>query len=272
MRKRQKKRLKYLLLALLIAFGTIELALIIRHISKRDSNSATTSVSSTAPVNSTSKTGSTGFNKDLYSVNQAASLWAVVNKGRMLPSSYVPANLVVPGVPLRLSAGAEDMHLRADAATALEQLIAGGKSQNINLMLTSGYRSYGNQAVTYSGFAKTDGVAKADTYSARPGHSEHQAGLAADLEPTSRKCELQLCFASTPEGQWLAVNAFRYGFIIRYQKDKENITGYQYEPWHIRYVGKDLATQIQQTGQTLEQFFGLAIYSSYPAQSYQLSL
>lgn len=211
-----------------------------------------------------------GFNKTLYSINDASSLWVVVNKGRALPSTYVPQGLRPPNVPLRLGDSSPEMWLRPDAATALEAMFAAAKQSGINLMLESGYRSYSEQVTVYNGYVKDSGVAQADTFSARPGHSEHQTGLAADIEPISRHCEVDQCFENTPEGQWLATNAYKYGFIIRYPKDGQNLTGYEYEPWHVRYLGKDLAAQIHSSGQTLEQFFSLPIYTSYPAASYEI--
>lgn len=210
------------------------------------------------------------FDKRRYSVDQASSLWVVVNKGRALPSAYVPANLVVPNVPLRLASTSQEMHVRADTAAAMQTMFAAAKAQNIELMLASGYRSYSFQASLYNGYVKTDGLASADASSAHPGHSEHQTGLAADLEPFSRTCEVEQCFETTPEGKWLAANAYKYGFVIRYQKDQENLSGYEYEPWHVRFVGTDLAAQLHSSGQTLEQFFGLPAYTSYPANSFAL--
>jgi D-alanyl-D-alanine carboxypeptidase len=205
------------------------------------------------------------FDKNRYPLDMASSLWVVVNKGRSLPSSYVPAELSVPSVPLRLGAASSEMHLRADSAAALQVMFAAAKDQSINLMLASGYRSYSNQTATYAGFVTSYGAQKADTFSARPGHSEHQTGLAADIEPTNRACELDQCFADTPEGKWLAANSYKYGFIIRYAKGSENLTGYEYEPWHVRFVGADLAAQLRQSGQTMEQFFGLSTGLDYSA-------
>ena len=105
---------------------------------------------------------------------------------------------------------------------------------------------------------------EADQQSARPGYSEHQTGFAADVGPVSQNCALQQCFGDTPEGKWLAANAYKYGFIIRYAADDQDITGYEAEPWHIRYVGTELSTQMHTTGiKTLEQFFnvpGGAVY------------
>jgi D-alanyl-D-alanine carboxypeptidase len=211
------------------------------------------------------------FNKKLYSVNDPTSIWVVVNKGRVLPASYAP-DLVSVSVGTYYSPASDDSHLRPDTSAALSELIIGAGQAGFRLRLYSGYRSYSNQTATYAGFVRSDGVAKADTYSARPGHSEHQTGLAADLAATNGKCNVQACFGELPEGKWLAANAYKYGFIIRYQKGQDSLTGYQYEPWHVRFVGKDLAAQIQQTGQTLEQFFGLPAYSNYPASSYQLKV
>lgn len=211
------------------------------------------------------------FNKSQYSINDSSSIWAVVNKGRILPSTYVPANLVVPNIPLRLSAGAEEMHLRADAASAMETMYKAAANDGAHLMLASGYRSYSSQYSLYNSYVRSLGQASADISSARAGHSEHQTGLAADLEPTNRACEVADCFANLPEGKWLAANAYKYGFIIRYPADKTQITGYEYEPWHVRYVGVALSSEMHQENvETLEEFFSLPAYTSYPTSSYQL--
>jgi D-alanyl-D-alanine carboxypeptidase len=210
------------------------------------------------------------FNKTQYSINDPASIWAVVNKGRSLGANYVPTDLIAPNIPLRLPATDPEMHVRYIAASDLQQMFKQANSQNINLMLSSGYRSYDLQNTVYSSLVKTQGQKSTDSSSARPGHSEHQSGLAIDIEPTSRQCEVELCFENTPEGKWLAQNSYKFGFIIRYQKDKENITGYEYEPWHVRYVGKDLSTVLHKDNQTLEQFFGLPAFNDYPKSPYIL--
>jgi D-alanyl-D-alanine carboxypeptidase len=222
--------------------------------------------------NNSSKGLATKFNKTQYSLNDPQSMWAVVNKGRVLPGDFVPADLVVPNVPLRLPDTDPETELKKNAATALEQMVGAASQQNIHLMLSSGYRSYNEQVGLYKGYVSAQGRQSADSTSARPGHSEHQLGLAADLEPASRDCEVEVCFADTNEGKWLAANAYKYGFIIRYQKSQEKLTGYEYEPWHVRYVGKALSQQIHQTNQTLEQFFNLPSYSDYPANPYVLSV
>jgi D-alanyl-D-alanine carboxypeptidase len=215
-------------------------------------------------------TSTSGFNKSQHSVNEASSSWAVVNKGRALPDSYTPSPLVTPSVPLRLPADFPEMHTRQDAASALQSLFAAASRQNIKLMLGSGYRSYTAQAEIYNTSLANKGQAETGSSSARPGHSEHQTGLAVDVEPTNRSCEFELCFAQTPEGRWVSANAYKYGFIVRYKEGTENLTGYEYEPWHIRYVGIALAKQIHQSNKTLEQFFNLPAFNDYPLNSFIL--
>ncbi len=198
------------------------------------------------------------FDKSKYSLTDPASIWIVVNKSRALPNNYRPSDLVTPAVELRLSAAAEEMHLRAEAATALVQLFAAAKNQSINLILNSGFRSQTSQNFLFNSYVARDGLSAAARYSARPGHSEHQTGLAADIQSASGKCALEQCFGETIEGKWLAANVYKFGFIIRYQKDKEAVTGYSYEPWHIRYVGTYLSNQMHSAHMTtLEEFFGL---------------
>ncbi len=225
--------------------------------------------SNSAPGVST-KDSSSSFDKHKYSTNDPASLWVVVNKARVLPSDYEPANLVVPGVPLRGPATDQEMHLRAEAAKALEDLINDAAKSGIKLRLSSGYRSYSNQQVLYGGYVSQLGREPADASSARPDHSEHQTGLAADLAPTSGVCDIQTCFDTTPEGKWLAANAHRFGFVVRYRQGTQSIVGYQYEPWHIRYFGVDLASRLHDTDQTAEAFFGLPPAPVYPVASYEL--
>ncbi len=224
----------------------------------------------TSTASHSAATTPTAFNKNQNYINDPASIWVVVNKGRVLANSYEPADLVVPDVVLSEAAASQNMHLRRDSAAALEKLVAAANDAGLKLMLVSGYRSYATQQSVYSGYVASQGQAYADATSAQPGHSEHQTGLAADVGAVSRTCQLEVCFGDTTEGKWLAANAYKYGFIIRYQKDKTSQTGYAYEPWHVRYIGLDLATELNKTGQTLEQFFGLPAYTDYPATSYQL--
>ena len=267
MRHTKKKKMVYSLLVATIMLAIVILAWPAKKIAEND-----IPVKSAGPETSTTNTPQDDFNKQLYPTDVASSLWAIVNKGRALPSSYVPPDLTVPQMYLRYSSDSDSMRVRADTAKALGQMFTAAQTDGIKLMLTSGYRSYSYQVGVYGDYVKQVGVSQADTFSARPGHSEHQTGLAADLEPYSKNCELNQCFEATPEGKWLAANCYKYGFIIRYPKGKENLTGYEYEPWHVRYVGTQLAAQIHQTGQTLEQFFGLSTYQIYPATGLTLKI
>lgn len=138
----------------------------------------------------------------------------------------------------------------SNAYAALQQLQAGAKAAGYSMPLLSGYRSYEYQASLYNSYVAQDGQALADTYSARPGHSEHQSGLAFDIGA------LDNAYGNTPGGRWLNAHCADYGFILRYPAGKESITGYQYEPWHVRYVGSDIASQIMSQGITLEEYLG----------------
>lgn len=200
-----------------------------------------------------------GFDKTQLSITEPSSLWVIVNKQHSLtPKTYIPNDLITPSVPLRVP-GNETMRLRAAPSAAVETMFEAAKTDNLNLMISSGYRSYDYQVALYSGYVTSMGQAQADTQSARPGFSEHQTGLAVDFEPASKKCELAQCFAQTPEGQWLLANAYKYGFILRYTDANQSVTGYEGEPWHYRYVGVVLATEMHTSNAaTLEAFFSIS--------------
>jgi len=234
------------------------------YVAERQIKPSAVKSTSTSSKSSTTTNSNPTFDKSLYSTTDPASRWVVVNKQRPLqPLTYAPNDLVTASVPLRVP-GNQSMLLRAETAQALERLFAAIKQTGLNLMLSSGYRSYSYQVSLYNGYVQTMGQATADTQSARPGYSEHQTGLAVDVEPASRNCELDVCFSTTPEGKWLATNAYLYGFIIRYPADKVAVTGYQYEPWHIRFVGSTLASEMHRLDiQTLEEFFSLPGGSHY---------
>jgi zinc D-Ala-D-Ala carboxypeptidase len=201
------------------------------------------------------------FDKAQYSLTDPTSIWVVVNKQRPLaPKNYIPADLVVPGVPERVSG----IRVSQKMAPQLEAMFAAANRAGVPLKVSSGYRSYTYQVSLYNGYVKAEGQSQADAESARPGFSEHQTGLAADLAPLDGSCSVEQCFASTAAGKWLAANAYQYGFIIRYPSGLTSVTGYEYEPWHVRYVGVDLATEMHTEGvQTLEQFFGLPAAPNY---------
>jgi D-alanyl-D-alanine carboxypeptidase len=205
-----------------------------------------------------------GFNKQLHPLDEPGSPWWVVNKKRPLPAGYVPPDLVVPDVRLRLDRSAEQMHFSNQATPALKEMFAAAAQEGVNLVFGSGYRSEAYQRTLYNGYVASVGQTEADRVSARPGTSEHQTGLAFDATSASGQCHLEACFADLPEGKWLAAHAYEYGFVLRYPNGKESITGYTYEPWHMRFVGKELATEMHRTGfQTLEEFFGLPAAPTY---------
>lgn len=125
------------------------------------------------------------------------------------------------------------------------------------MRVCSGFRSYSTQKSLYQKYVKRDGQAVADTYSARPGYSEHQTGFAFDINRAS------MSFEGTKEAVWLEQNAYKYGFIMRYPKGKESITGYQYEPWHYRYVGVERAQKLFSSGLTIEEYYGItSVYAN----------
>lgn len=141
--------------------------------------------------------------------------------------------------------------LKMEVVNAFREMASDAAKDGITLWIVSGYRSYETQVVTYQYNVNQSGREKADRVSARPGHSEHQTGLSLDINSTLDS------FAGTPEAIWLEKHCVQYGFIIRYPKEKESVTGYQYEPWHIRYLGKEKAAEIACTGLTLEEYFGI---------------
>lgn len=204
----------------------------------------------------------TELDKTEYSLTDPTSIWVVVNKKRAIPIDFKP-ELQTPDVKLRLASSEQQMQINKTTAGAIKELFDAAKLDDINLVFGSGYRSGNLQQQFYNSYKNRDGQAAADTYSARPGHSEHQTGFSADITSPSGECHLEICWADTPEGKWLASNADKYGFIIRYPKDQDSITGYQYEPWHIRFVGKKLAQEIKKSNQTLEEFFDLGAAPNY---------
>jgi len=145
-----------------------------------------------------------------------------------------------------------------EARQALNQMLEAAKQQGFDLVAFSGYRSFEYQTTLYNNYVNRDGQAAADRYSARPGYSEHQTGLAFDIGERGKE-DLWLTeeFGETPAGQWLFAHAQEYGFILRFPQNKEEITGYMYESWHYRYVGKDIAREIAKQSITLEEYLGV---------------
>lgn len=185
--------------------------------------------------------------------NNQESLTVLANKNNALDESQVPSDLVTIDVPYAIE-NPEVRQLREEASEQLSIMFDEALSDGIELIARSGYRSYNTQEELYTNYVNANGQEAADRFSARPGTSEHQTGLAMDI--TSESVDLQLVesFEDVPEGEWLAENAHRFGFHLRYPEGKENITGYQFEPWHYRYFGEDLATHLYENGLTYEEF------------------
>lgn len=190
-----------------------------------------------------SKTSKGNTIKNYYGITYIDDV-IVVNKTYSLPSNFAPNNLVTINGYIKVVDYVKN---------AFNELKSDASSIGLNIYASSGYRSYSDQKYIYNNYVKMDGQEKADTYSARAGYSEHQTGLAIDVNT------IDMTFDNTEESIWLKENCYRYGFIIRYPKNKDSITGYMYEPWHIRYVGKELAKKLYNDGQwiTLEEYYGI---------------
>jgi len=180
----------------------------------------------------------------------------LVNKHHTIPANYIPNDLIEPNVPFSFQGKDPKRQMRQVAAHALEQLFKVANENKIELYAQSGYRSFERQKAIFAYNANKKGKSVANQTSAIPGQSEHQTGLAMDV--TSKEVHFDLIegFAQTKEGEWLTKEAPKYGFIIRFPKGKEQITGYQYEPWHLRYVGREIAEEITDKGITLEEYLG----------------
>lgn len=200
------------------------------------------------------------FNKAAHSLDDPGSVWVVVNKLRALqPSSYEPPDLVT--VPVDHT---NVPKLRAEASVAATELFAAAAAENLSLIAQSAFRNHSQQTRIYDEDVVANGEPYASSYTARPGFSEHQTGLAIDIGAANGSCSFRDCLAELPEGHWLAANAWRFGFILRYPADKTQITGFAFEPWHFRYVGMLLATEMHDTGiRTLEEFFDLGPAPTY---------
>lgn len=172
----------------------------------------------------------------------------LVNKYNVLSKNYVPENLET----INSKYSNTGMKLVKEAKNSFEEMSAAASQENLNIIAMSTYRSYTYQETLYNKYVSIDGQEKADTYSARPGHSEHQTGLAVDVY---NKILPYTSFEETKEFTWMQENAHKYGYILRYPKDKVKQTGYQYESWHYRYVGIEIATYLHNHNITYDEYF-----------------
>ena len=185
-----------------------------------------------------------------YDFTDPASPTVLVNKTTPLkPADYVPDGLTPAG-------GSENLMV-PEAAVALAVLLDHAANEGHPLIVESAYRSHARQAQLYQGYVARYGEAYASTISAKPGTSEHQLGLAADVGLATGECSLERCFGDTPAGKWVASNAAEFGFVVRYAQGQEKVTGFGYEPWHLRYLGVDVVSAMEAAGaETLEEFAG----------------
>lgn len=179
---------------------------------------------------------------------------ALINKDHALPNDYIPPDLIIPDVRFPFTEELPKKQLRKVAAQALEELFAAADEAGLDLFAQSGYRSYERQDAIFASNVQQHGEDVANTFSARPGQSEHQSGLTMDVTSPDVNFQLIAEFGETEEGIWIQEHASDFGFIIRYPKGKEGITKYEYEPWHLRFVGKRAAKEITENRLTLEEY------------------
>lgn len=174
----------------------------------------------------------------------------LVNYKNGLSKNYKP-ELSIPNISFAEGLEEEEMYVAKEVVEPLEQLINAASEEGITLLMNSGYRAYNTQKKIYKERTKSQGQGMAELYVAKPGYSEHQTGLAVDITN-----EYGYFVEGTEEAKWLADNCYKFGFIIRYPKEKQDITHIEYEPWHIRYVGQEPAKYIYDNDITLEEYLG----------------
>ena len=208
------------------------------------------------------RTAVAGGTAPCVALDDPARVWVVLNKTRPnAPLDYRPAALAMPDGVRSIEGGS----LRADAAAALSAMAGASAAAGAGeIALQSGFRSYETQQTTYGSQADAQGVEEADLTSARPGFSEHQSGLAGDVVACAGGCGTLDDLAATAQGQWIVAHSWEYGWVTRYEDGYSPITGYSPEPWHLRYIGPELARAYHDGGwHTLEEFFGLPAAPTY---------
>ena len=194
------------------------------------------------------------FYENIQMVNNSDSYQVLVNKNFALSSEYAPEDMRI----IQVLDSSQNLNLtiklRSRAADMVEALFAAAREDGYELLAVSGYRSYPHQKDLYEYYVKKHGKKEADSFSARPGHSEHQTGLALDVSASSLEGKIDKDFGLTQEGAWLVKNAPRFGFIIRYPREREEDTGFIYEPWHLRYVGVAPANIMEQNNWIFEDY------------------
>ncbi len=276
MAKKRKRKLKVKNLLILLLILAVLIGLIVLLVTKLFGNKAPAPASSAEPSSEqipetspeptptptaeptptpTPEPGETGgVLKEEFT--DTDSLLLLANKKHRLPEGYAPEDLAYTEVPTADS----QVVMRYEAAVALENMCAAAYEEGITLVPASGFRSEELQAELYNGYVEQYGTERADRISSRPGYSDHQTGLAADIADHDWSTVFTQDMENTPEGIWLKDHAHEYGFIMRYPKGKEEITGYAYEPWHFRYIGVEAATAIWSVDPfyTFEEYYGVS--------------
>lgn len=259
MPNRRTTRTKTILVSIIIVLAAAGIAAGVIAFSRRadapqaakPAHAAATKPSAPAP----SSTAPATFDKTTYSTTDASSPWVIVNKQHALnPIDYAPGDLVT----------LYGHQVSGRMSTDLQDMVGDAAKDGANLTIASSYRSYQYQVGLYNSYVAQDGQAGADEYSARPGYSEHQTGLAIDFGDKAGTCIVEDCYSGTPEGKWLLANAYKYGFLLRYTTADQPVTGYENEPWHYRYVGRDLTNEMHNENvATLEEFFNVTGGTNY---------
>lgn len=230
--------------------ATISAALMATLLPLAPANAAPTATSTTEIAQTVSVDSAVQIAAKKIQRNPSKTDVFVNKKYPLSPKKYAPKTVAVKGTNVRL---------KSSAATAYSKMVKAAAKDGVHIRAVSGYRSYARQAELYNYYARIYGQSYASKISAVPGTSEHQTGLAIDVGNRNSECGLQACFANTPVGKWVAKNAHKYGFILRYPKGQESVTGYSYEPWHFRYLGTSLAKSYKNSGaKTLEAYYGVA--------------
>ena len=235
----------------------IQLAMIMKNASSNDNVGKTTpsrgdkykdSNLEDVPDLNNSKVSSTLTKEEIAEIkdiinNDTTGIYKLANKENLLPKDYMPNNLVIPNISLVAEKSDERNLVSGTMIKDLEAMFYDAKKEGINLFLSNGFRGYASQVYLYDEDIQNNDK-KDSAYVAKPGESEHQLGLAVDITSRDMAFELNQSFENTKEGAWALENAYKYGFILRYPKTKEDITGYKYEPWHYRYIGNKTISKI----------------------------
>jgi D-alanyl-D-alanine carboxypeptidase len=190
------------------------------------------------------------FYKNIKKIKNPEDILVLVNKNNKLDKSFVPSDLL----PISTDYAYDDKLVRLETKAAFESLAFSAIKNGYRIVAISTYRNYSYQEELYNHYVNEYGIEYADNCSARKGHSEHQTGLAIDVEGSNKD---YMQFASSKEFVWMSKNAYKYGFILRYPEGKTYITGFKYEPWHYRYIGKDIAKEIYEKNITLEEYLDM---------------